>query len=198
MVIAWYGIHANEMAMDHPKFSPIPIGIIQNPSHYKKRNKLNNYFTKLRTKTKKKCLVYMNFADFQKPERKKLKKLMRKKPYCKKGERIEFKDYLKQMAQSVFTLSPKGLGPDCYRTWESMLVGSIPIVRTSQLDPLYEGLPVLIIDDWQQLTEEFLEKKYKEITSKKYDINRLYTEYWTSKIRQKKEVFRKRWHRGEV
>lgn len=198
MVVAWYGIHANEMAMEHPKFRPIPIGIIQNPDHYKKRKKLNSFFTKLRTSTKKKYLVYMNFADFQKPERKKLKSLMKKKPYCKRGERVEFREYLTQTAQSVFILSPKGLGPDCYRTWEAMLCGSIPIMRTCQLDPLYEGLPVLIVDKWTDFSEEFLHEKYKEITSKKYDVNRLYSNYWTNKISEEQKEFRKKWHRGDV
>ncbi len=190
MVIAWYGIHANKLAMEHPKFRPIPLGILQRPDHYTRREMVNNFFTKLRTTTKKKYLVYMNFADFQKPERKKLKKFMKKQSFCKRGERLEFKEYLIQTAQSVFVLSPKGLGPDCYRTWEAMLCGSIPVVRSCQLDSLYEGLPVLIIDEWTQLTQEFLEKKYKEITSKKYDITRLYSEYWMNKIKEEQKTFR--------
>ena len=99
----------------------------------------------------------MNFADFQKPERKKLKAYMKKQNFCKHADKVEFKDYLTHMAESVFTLSPIGLGPDCYRTWEAMLCGSIPVVRTCQLDSLYKDLPVLIIDKWTDLTEEFLE-----------------------------------------
>jgi hypothetical protein len=192
-VIAWYGIHANDTAMKHPKFRPIPLGILQRPAHHKKKERYDNYFAKLRKSTKKNYLVYMNFADFQKPERQKLKKMMEDKPYCKQGDHLEFRDYLKQMAESIFTLSPKGLGPDCYRTWEALLVGSIPIVKTSPLDPLYEGLPVLIVDKWTQVNEEFLRKKYKEIASKKYDIARLYTHYWTKKMKKERKAFLKTW-----
>ena len=93
------------------------------------------------------------------------------------------------MAQSKFVLSPAGYGPDCYRTWEALLVGSIPIVKKSQLDPLFEGLPVLIVDSWSDITEEFLHKKYEEITARQYDIKRLYTEYWFAKIKAVKEEF---------
>jgi hypothetical protein len=183
-VIAWFGIHPNEMAMDHPKFHPIPIGILQDPYYYKQRKKLNGDFLRLRTTIKKEYLVYMNFAYEGKPERKRLRSRFLHEPYCKHGERQEFKDYLKQMAQSCFTLSPEGLGPDCYRTWEALLVGSIPVVKRSCMDSLYDGLPVLIVDSWDEVTEAYLKESYKKITAKKYDISRLYADFWTNKIRR--------------
>jgi hypothetical protein len=45
----------------------------------------------------------------------------------------------------AFEICPRGNGLDCHRTWEALLLRSIPIVRTSTLDPLYEGFPVVII-----------------------------------------------------
>ena len=67
-------------------------------------------------------------------------------------------DYLKEMAQCKFTFSPRGFGIDCYRTWEALLVGSIPVIKSSHLDFMYEGLPVLIVNDWQVINEDFLNK----------------------------------------
>ncbi|MBA3752153.1 hypothetical protein H0X06_05190, partial [Candidatus Dependentiae bacterium] len=81
-----------------------------------------------------------------------------------------------------FVLSPPGLAPDCYRNWEALLVGSIPVVKTSQLDPLFKNLPVLIIENWEDLNEDSLNASYENIISKKYNISALYMEYWTSKI----------------
>ncbi len=187
-VIAWFGIHASKK-VQHPKFFPIPIGVIQQPANYKKRASLHEYFTRLRKTSEHKYLLYMNFADINKPERKRVREMFSHKSYCKRGQRQPFNSYLKEMAQCKFTLSPKGLGPDCYRTWESLLCGSIPVVRRSQLDPLFEGLPVLIIDKWEEINEEFLEKKYIEIMSKKYDLRRLYMEYWLAKITAVRETF---------
>lgn len=188
-VIAWFGIHASKK-VTHPKYFQIPIGVVQQPENYRKRKQLNALFKRLRSATtEKKHTLYMNFADWQKPERKKVRALFIKESYCKRGERQPFHSYLKEMSQCKFTLSPKGLGPDCYRTWEAFLVGSIPVVRKSQLDPLYEGLPVLIVDQWEDINEEFLNNKYQEITSKKYDIRRLYMEYWLAKISQVRELF---------
>ena len=134
----------------------------------------------------------MNFADIDKPERKKLRKRFVKEPYCKRGKRMEFEDYSRQTAESYFVLSPEGLGPDCYRTWEALLCGAIPIIKTSPLDPLFEGLPILIIKSWHAITETYLKEQYRKITSQTYDIKRLYCDYWFNKI----EVVKKRYRKG--
>jgi len=192
-VIAWFGIHPNYMAIAHPKFHPIPLGILQHPSHYFKRDRLHDFFTRLRAENKKDYLLYVNFADNGKPERTKLRKKFVGQPYVKKGSRVEFKEYISQTASACFVLSPAGLGPDCYRNWEALLCGSIPIMKTGPCDKLFEGLPVLIVDDWNILSEEYLREKYKEITAKKYDIAPLYTTYWTNKIKNVQQAFLKTW-----
>ena len=146
-VIAWFGIHPNEKAIAHPKFHPIPLGILQQPHHYSKRERWDDYFKELRTERKKEYLLYLNFADNGKPERTRLRKKFLGQPYVKRGARVEFKEYLEQTASSCFVLSPAGLGPDCYRNWEALLCGSIPVMKTGPCDKLFEGLPVLIIDN---------------------------------------------------
>lgn len=67
-------------------------------------------------------------------------------------------DYIKTLSEYAFALSPFGHGLDCHRTWEILLMRTIPIVETSQLDPLFEQLPVVIVKNWQEITEENLEK----------------------------------------
>ena len=187
-LIAWFGIHPSKKVV-HPKYHPLPIGVLQQPANYKDRVKLNSFFARLRT-VEKKYLVYSNFAAQEdKPERKKVKSLFNHQSYCKRGQRQPFHDYMKEMAQCKFTLSPKGIAIDCYRTWESLLVGSIPIVRTCQLDPIYEGLPVLIVQNWEDINEQFLNEKYKEIMSKKYDPSKLYMEYWIAQIKAVRDEF---------
>jgi hypothetical protein len=59
---------------------------------------------------------------------------------------------LREYARHAFVISPHGKGLDCYRTWEALLMGCIPIVRRSAIDPLYRGLPVAIVDDWDEIT----------------------------------------------
>lgn len=198
-IIAWFSIHPSKDG--HEKYYPIPLGI-QQPKEwwFTEKAQLNSLLKKLRETTPKTALVYLNLDPNTDGERKLVQELFARQPFCLQSKkRLSFKDYLQEMAQCKFVLSPRGLGPDCYRTWEALLVGSIPIVRRcmyeysknvkknsrcfhSQLDDLYEGLPVLLIDSWDELTEEFLNRKYAEITSKQYSIAPLYMEYWWTKI----------------
>ncbi len=191
-VIAWFGVHPNKMAMKHPKFHPLPLGIMQDHDFYDEQEDLNNEFRELREEAEKKYLIYMNFSPGY-ADRKQVRELFLNKPYCKTtDEALGYSSYLEEMAECYFALSPEGTGPDCYRTYEALLVGSIPIVKSSQLDTLFEDLPVLIIDTWEQAAnEKFLKEAYKKITSKKYNIEKLYTHYWTSQIQKLQQEFRK-------
>ncbi|MBA3751679.1 hypothetical protein H0X06_02660 [Candidatus Dependentiae bacterium] len=98
------------------------------------------------------------------------------------------------MAQCKFTLSPRGVAPsDTFRAWESLIVGSIPIIKKTKDTnmSLYEGLPVLFIDSWNVVTKKFLEEEYKKLSSIKYSTEKLYMHYWTKKIINTKYKFLK-------
>ncbi len=191
-VIGWFGVHACEKP--HPKFHLLPLGIFQKKELYESRCEINALFKTLRSIPKKR-LLYSNHGDMfgKKLDRKVLDAYMADKPWCYKGKMgMEFKDYVQELAQFKFTLSPRGYGIDCYRTYEALLVGTIPIVKSSQLDPLFEGLPVLIVQEWEELTEKFLIKKYKQIASKKYSLDKLYLEYWLHRIELLKTEYLKK------
>ena len=61
-----------------------------------------------------------------------------------------------------FSVCPPGNGLDTHRVWEDLILGIIPIVKTSPLDTLYEQFPIVILKDWAEITEENLIKWYKE------------------------------------
>ena len=58
----------------------------------------------------------------------------------------------------MFDISPRGRGLDCYRTWESLALGMIVIVERSPLDSLYDGLPVVVVDDLAAITDHKLRR----------------------------------------
>jgi len=86
------------------------------------------------------------------------------------------------MTQYKFILSPPGAGEDCHRTWEALYVGCIPIVQSSAINELYEDLPVLVVDSWDDINEEFLNQKWKEMSERKYDMSKLTLEYWFARF----------------
>lgn len=95
--------------------------------------------------------------------------------------------------QYAFSISPHGNGLDCIRTWEDLVLGCIVIVKTSPLDCLYEGLPVVIVQDWSEITKANMKKwlqQYSDaFTNPKYR-ERLTNHYWMEKIREKATPFK--------
>lgn len=72
----------------------------------------------------------------------------------------------KSMKEYAFVLSPFGNGMDCHRTWEALLCGCIPVVRTSVFDELFEGLPVLIVKNWSDVSLNLLVATMAEFKDK--------------------------------
>ncbi len=87
----------------------------------------------------------------------------------------------------AFSVSPHGNGLDCHRTWEDLMLGCIVIVKPSPLDPLYEGLPVVIVRDWDEVTEENMDKwirLYGDAFTNPSYREKLTNNYWLSKIKR--------------
>lgn len=72
----------------------------------------------------------------------------------------------KNMTEYAFVLSPFGNGMDCHRTWEALLCGCIPIVRSSVFDEMFEGLPVLIVKNWSDISLPLLVTTISEFKDK--------------------------------
>ena len=92
--------------------------------------------------------------------------------------------YLEDLSISKFVISPRGNGLDCHRTWEALLMGAIPVVRSSSLDALFEDLPVLIVHNWNEVTEQFLHMQHENMTKKKYKMEKLFMPYWIKRLQQ--------------
>lgn len=91
-----------------------------------------------------------------------------------------------RQSEFMFVISPEGAGMDCHRTWESLLLGNIPIVKKNSLSNNYQKLPILVVSDWSEVTENFLLESINEIINKKYDFSSLFLQFWVKKIHGKK------------
>eukprot|EP00483_Globobulimina_turgida_P003366 UN03372 len=79
---------------------------------------------------------------------------------CNEMERKSEEEIYMERSKYVFILSPFGGGMDCYRTWEALMAGHIVIVQTSPLNALYQGLPVVIVKDWNEISHDKLQLWY--------------------------------------
>ncbi len=88
-----------------------------------------------------------------------------------------------RQAQYAFVLSPAGNGPDTHRLWEALALGCIPIVKRNFLSTFLSDLPVLVVDDWRQITDALLQTTLADFGARRFNFAKLYLEYWRRAIR---------------
>jgi rRNA processing protein Gar1 len=85
------------------------------------------------------------------------------------------------MSRFVFVLCPHGGGLDTHRLWEALILGCIPIIKSSGLDPLFEDLNVCIVKSWSDVNVTRLVEHIQ--TMKPTNKKKLTLNYWIDKIR---------------
>ena len=72
----------------------------------------------------------------------------------------------KLMRKSLFVPCPAGNGLDTHRIWESLFLGSVPIILQKDAFSALEGWPVLTVKSWQEVSElsrHKIEKLYESL-----------------------------------
>ena len=82
-----------------------------------------------------------------------------------------------------FVLSPFGIGMDCHRTWEALCLGCIPVVKAANFSKLFEDLPVLIVNDWNEVNRELLNTTIENYKTKTFNYKKLQLKFWVNKIK---------------
>ena len=61
-------------------------------------------------------------------------------------------------------------------------MGSIPIEKRNINNQFYTDLPICFVDDWKDITLEFLGSEYERIKKGTWNMKKLTFEYWRNKI----------------
>jgi len=182
----WYAINST---YEHPDIIPIPLGIAN--SYCNITTKIND-IKKINTNNKRNNLLYVNFRqETHPPERQPLFHAFLDKK--KKGEtwfnicsdnndKTNISSFLHDMVQHKFILCPRGNGVDTHRLWEALYSKTIPIVRYEPAYRFFKDLPIVFIEQWSEITEEFLYKKYEEMQTTKFNFNKLKISWWKTQI----------------
>ncbi|MFZ4388036.1 MAG: hypothetical protein ACOYOI_07715 [Chthoniobacterales bacterium] len=97
-------------------------------------------------------------------------------------------EFLGQLVRHRFVLCPPGNGVDTHRMWETLLAGAIPVVKRSQAMQPFSSLPILFVDDFQEVTKEFLEKATREIEIPKELPSVMKESFWEERIHQQQRL----------
>jgi hypothetical protein len=122
------------------------------------------------------------------PDRQEAVRSLRDNPLCHFIERRLPQDECWRMhGDFAFEISPRGKGLDCFRTWECLVLGTIPIVKSSTLDPLFvdEKFPVAIVQSFDEVTPANLARWRDELAPlfTAEMLQRLTNDYWLDRIR---------------
>lgn len=179
-VIKWY---SQNVAIEHPRVYSIPIGL---ENDYWIGSKVAKMEEKLNETKKHKGLVYVNHNISTNPRQ-------RQKPYvvlnnkswatCEMGVNGQaFDKYLDNLYNHPFMVVPNGNGMDTHRLWECLYMGTIPIVIRDTNNSFYTDLPILFLDDWEEITEKFLFDSHGEISGRTWNMNKIYFKYWKDEL----------------
>jgi hypothetical protein len=190
-------VFAQNMDMEHPKVFPLPIGLdYHNVWEKPRKNSLGYRLTPL---LHERLLLKTVAGSVRPAERRNLM-------YCNwhfkmdRGDRgacfdrvnhqlcffeetplDRLQNYTMQ-SKFKFVLSPSGLGIDCYRTWEAIILGCVPVVKRTTMTSKFAHLPVIVVDAWEELNLDMLNKQYCEIIKKEFDYSFIFMDYWKQAI----------------
>mmetsp|Transcript_32239 Transcript_32239/g.67799 ORF Transcript_32239/g.67799 Transcript_32239/m.67799 type:complete len:391 (-) Transcript_32239:115-1287(-) len=114
-------------------------------------------------------------------------------------EQLHTDEYIKVVLDSVFTLTPRGHNPECFRLFEAVEAGSIPVMVkddlyierntqhpcTKAMQHWYDA-PIVVLDHWADLypTTEKLVGDLAALDEMQIKLRIWYDEYMTKAIRE--------------
>lgn len=105
----------------------------------------------------------------------------------KTGERLDDDLFMENVFNHNFVISPYGNGIDCGRTWMTIQLGSIPVMQYHYCFKEWaKKLPIVLYDNINDVTEEYLLNKLKEFKNKDYNYELLKISYWKNKFESDK------------
>ena len=88
-------------------------------------------------------------------------------------------DYFTNLPNYKFVISPEGNGIDCYRHYEALIAGCIPIIEENpQIKEKYKGCPILFTKNYSEITAEYLLEQYEKMIDTEYDFSCLFLSYY--------------------
>ena len=158
-LVHWF---AQNLTVNHPKLSPLPIGIANREWPHGDIEVLCEVARET-WEVRPSELIHAAFDLNSHPHRQTawtaIHSALPGTPERPPPHAYSYRDYLRDLARHRFCACPRGNGIDTHRLWESLYLGVVPVVERSTHTERWarEGIPVVLLDDWCQLSRERLE-----------------------------------------
>ncbi len=179
----WYTVNGN---INHPRVVNIPFGISESNTSF-----VRSFWTDFEQKQDK---IYINWTDYTK-ERQFLKDHAKHFPEYTVDNRYDtHEEFYENLSDHKYVLCPWGNGLDTYRLWETLYVGSIPVVNNGPWCQQWIdlGLPIITVDSFMLhgvpsfgSIDSFC-NEHDLTNSQSYNIT--YLDYWFNKIIESRKL----------
>lgn len=172
----WYCANLN---VKHPRIGWLPFGLNNDGDGSKRIAGLVG--------RPKKGTLYVNFQDYT-LERIQWKAHFYRQPWATTRLKTDLpvEQFLAEIAEHRYVLCPPGNGLDCYRIYECIYMGSIPVMEDSIFARhfLEAKLPVLVVDSYSSLSPTRLNGFYPELLQREYDYSQVTMSYWKKRFEE--------------
>jgi hypothetical protein len=178
-VIKWYATNVNTI---HPIIEAIPTGL-ENVERRGAKNKKEQMLIMLQEPKHMHNLVYMDHStSWNVTERRGLYNMFESKAWVTALHGATFPQFLSNLYNHKFVICPRGNGMSTHREWETLYMGSIPVQKRDKNNRFFTNLPICFVDEWEEITESFLNSEYDRISKMDWNREMLTFEYWKNKI----------------
>ena len=134
--------------------------------------------------------LYANFSLNTTPIREKVRHICESLPYVtnkltKDHLKINdnpYQQYVSEIIDHRMIVCPRGNAPaETHRFWEVLYLNRVPIIKKNKGNSFFLDLPVVALDDWEQLRDmDFLNSEYEKVKDNSREMLKM--SYWRNKI----------------
>jgi hypothetical protein len=148
---------AQNAAVRHPRLRPVPIGIANSRWPHGNPRSLARAGRRARRTNREPLSLFAQFSASTNPARAAAAEALRANfpaEHVDATPSLKWRQYTRLLSAHQFSACPRGNGIDTHRLWESLYLGVVPIVERTTLSEHWKGagLPLVLIDDWSEVT----------------------------------------------
>eukprot|EP00668_Euglena_longa_P014407 GGOE01018396.1.p1 GENE.GGOE01018396.1~~GGOE01018396.1.p1 ORF type:complete len:448 (+),score=94.30 GGOE01018396.1:29-1372(+) len=166
-LLLWFSIHLGPGRI-HSKLVAIPLGLPKRGANYSAQ--LAAAVERRRGQAPRK-LLHARFRVRATNDNRRLERLHVMSALQANFPNITLEEVEKRIPSS-------GHGPDCYRTWESLYLGRVPVVERRLQDSLLQGIPAVVVDTWSSLTPQHLHRSWDALAKEQFNLAKLWLPWW--------------------
>jgi hypothetical protein len=177
---------AQNVTVAHPRLEPLPIGISNTMWPHGALGPLARA-ARRQTRRRRTQTIFVQFSMATHPSRGPALDALRANfpdAVSDGAPALSWRSYLDALGSCRFAACPRGNGLDTHRFWESQYLGVVPVVERTMLAEHWssQGLPVVIVDDWCEVTPQRLRTEHERLEARTRDARALRLSHYGSLV----------------